>query len=70
MIANVFLLLLLIFPYAVLAQSPYTIQGKVDNVSNGAKIYLIYNRDAVSVTDSALVQSGNFTFSGEINTPS
>lgn len=69
MIANVFLLLLLIFPYAVLAQSPYTIQGKVDNVSNGAKIYLIYNRDAVSVTDSALVQSGNFTFSGEIKYP-
>lgn len=47
----------------------YTIDGQVGSLKDGDKLYLIYQLDAKQITDSALVEKGNFHFSGPLDNP-
>ncbi len=61
---------LLCSSYSLLAQKEdFTITGKLPNVKNGAKIYLISYGQAKAKRDSAFVQNGSYTFKGIISTP-
>ena len=54
-----------VLPLALLAQdAKYTLTGKVGNYNAPAKIYLQYRVDTKSVTDSALLVNGQFSFTG------
>lgn len=58
-------------PLMLFAQdTPYKIKGKVGSFNSPAKVYLIYQNGATSVTDSAVVSNGNFSFQGAISEPS
>lgn len=61
------LLLILLFPTLVLAQSNYTISGKIANKSYPTKVYLRYLKDKNYVIDSAKVVNGNFELKGSSN---
>lgn len=51
------------------AQSSFKIQGKVDQLKNGDKVFLVYQIDDRPISDSATVQDGRFTFSGPLQYP-
>jgi len=57
-------------PLMLFAQdTPYKINGKVGSFNSPAKVYLIYQNGEASVTDSALISNGNFSFQGAISEP-
>jgi len=56
-------------PLAVFAQKPFTVKGTIKGLKTGDKIYLVYKTFGNSVTDSASVVDGSFTFKGTITDP-
>lgn len=63
---KIILLALALAPAALFAQEKYQIEGKVASVSAPAKIFLTYRIDGKSMTDSAVIKNGAFTFTGEV----
>lgn len=51
------------------AQNSFTINGKVDTLKNGDKLFLVYQVEDQQITDSALVQDGRFVFKGKLDYP-
>ncbi len=51
-------------PFASIAQSPFTIKGKVGSLNAPAKAYLNYRVGSNMVTDSAVINNGAFEFKG------
>ncbi|MDB5229347.1 MAG: thiol:disulfide interchange protein [Chitinophagaceae bacterium] len=58
-------------PLAVFAQSgkPFTVNGKLTNVSNAKKVYLLYRKDGETITDSSDVKNNEYSFKGALNFP-
>ncbi len=62
--------ILLASPLSLMAQETgFHIEGKAPKVFNGKKIYLDYSKDGFSVSDSATIVKGKFTFSGQVDEP-
>jgi peroxiredoxin len=61
--------LLLLYPLILPAQSTYTIEGKIDSLKNGDKIYLSYMSENGRISDSSLVKDGRFVFKGNLKYP-
>ncbi|MFD1144342.1 redoxin domain-containing protein [Larkinella insperata] len=51
------------------AQSRFSIQGKVDQLKNGDKVFLVYQIEDRQISDSVTVQNGRFAFSGPLQYP-
>ncbi|GAB3262248.1 TlpA disulfide reductase family protein [Larkinella harenae] len=51
------------------AQSNFAIQGKVDRLKNGDKVFLVYQVEDRQISDSVTVQDGRFAFSGSLQYP-
>jgi peroxiredoxin len=64
-----FAILICTAPYLLQAQLKYTVKGKVGSVSEPAKIYLQYAVDGERKVDSAILQNGQFSFSGNLAGP-
>ncbi|MCY1518743.1 Thiol-disulfide oxidoreductase ResA [compost metagenome] len=58
-----------LLPLSVMAQKPFTIQGKVGSLNAPAKAYLSYRTGTSSVTDSVELKNGSFEFKGSIGDP-
>lgn len=56
-------------PFVTMAQGKYTIKGKVGNLNAPAKIYLSYGFPDKTVTDSAILKDGQFSFAGNTKEP-
>jgi peroxiredoxin len=56
-------------PFLLQAQAKYTVKGKVGSVTEPAKIYLQYAVDGDRKVDSAILQNGQFSFSGNLAGP-
>lgn len=56
-------------PLGLMAQKNFTIHGKIGTLSAPAKVYLEYTADGIKVEDSAILNKGNFTFRGKLNSP-
>ncbi|TDQ78111.1 TlpA disulfide reductase family protein [Sphingobacterium yanglingense] len=56
-------------PFIISAQTEFTIQGKIGTLDAPAKVYLGYNDDGKSRSDSAVLSKGQFTFKGKVKTP-
>jgi peroxiredoxin len=64
------LLLLTCLPFLSLqAQDHFELDGKVDGLHNGDKIYLVYGVEDQQITDSAMVAGGRFVFRGKLEYP-
>lgn len=57
---------LALLPIAAVAQKPFSINGDIKGLKTGDKIYLVYQADEKSVSDSATVTNGKFAFKGTI----
>lgn len=53
-------------PAVLFAQEKYVLNGKVGTISAPAKIFMTHRDGATTITDSASVTNGAFTFSGEV----
>jgi peroxiredoxin len=60
------LLILACAPAALFAQEKYEIKGKVGSITTPAKVFLSYRDGSTTVTDSAAIINGKFTFSGQV----
>ena len=60
---------LLFAPFALMAQSDFTIKGNTKSVANGNKVYLVFAENGQRTTDSTIVQNGKFQFKGKVTTP-
>ena len=58
-----------LLPLAVLAQKPFSINGDIKGLKTGDKVYLIYQADGNTITDSATVTNGTFAFKGTLADP-
>jgi len=58
-----------LLPFAAMAQKPFTVNGDIKGLKTGDKVYLIYQTDGKSITDSAIVTNGAFTFKGTLASP-
>ncbi|MBS1531152.1 MAG: AhpC/TSA family protein [Bacteroidetes bacterium] len=57
-----------LLPLAVMAQDAnFTVQGKVGSYNAPAKMYLRYVVNGKTVTDSAVLNNGNFKFNGKVS---
>jgi len=63
------LCLLLLFPILGIAQDQYSITGKVEQLKDGSKLFLVYNSDGVSYVDSTETKAGHFAFKGTLSYP-
>ena len=64
------LLLLLLLPFAVFAQSgSYLVQGKIGPNTGYNTIYLLHSADGKTMVDSGVVSKGVFSFSGNVSSP-
>jgi len=63
------LLFICLHPLTLLAQGNFEIEGKVDALKNGNRIYLVYQAEDQQLTDSAQVQNGTFHFKGTLAYP-
>ncbi|MFD2597943.1 redoxin domain-containing protein [Sphingobacterium corticis] len=61
--------ILALLPFFAFTQNLYKIEGHFSKIKDGSRIYLIYNLDEATVTDSAFVHDGRFTFEGNIEYP-
>src|SRR5690606_23273125 len=59
----------LLFPILTFAQTHYFITGKVDQLKDGSKLFLVYNSDGVSFVDSTETKGGHFSFRGQLAYP-
>ncbi|WP_127130397.1 TlpA disulfide reductase family protein [Pseudoflavitalea rhizosphaerae] len=65
-----YLLFIFLFPVAVFAQPfPFSVEGKMPERFDGAKLWLAYVADNKPVRDSAFLQKGKFSFTGSIEVP-
>lgn len=60
---------LLFAPFALMAQSDFTIKGNAKSIANGNKVYLVFAENGQRTTDSTIVQNGKFEFKGKVTTP-
>lgn len=60
---------LLLFPSMLMAQHSFKVEGKVDALKNGDKIFLVYHLEDQQITDSVVVQEGRFIFKGKLEYP-
>ncbi len=60
------LLMLALAPAVLFAQEKYVLNGKVGSITAPAKIFMTHRDGATTVTDSASVTNGAFTFTGEV----
>lgn len=58
-----------LLPLAALAQKPFTVNGDIKGLKTGDKVYLIYQTEGKSITDSAMVTNGAFVFKGTLASP-
>lgn len=58
-----------LLPLAALAQKPFTVNGDIKGLKTGDKVYLIYQTEGKSITDSATVANGVFAFKGTLASP-
>ncbi|MBE5320578.1 AhpC/TSA family protein [Pedobacter sp. MR2016-19] len=58
-----------LLPLAALAQKPFTVNGDIKGLKTGDKVYLIYQTEGKSITDSAIVANGVFAFKGTLASP-
>jgi len=58
-----------LLPFAALAQKPFTVNGDIKGLKTGDKVYLIYQTEGKSITDSAIVANGAFAFKGTLASP-
>ena len=58
-----------LLPIAALAQKPFTVNGDIKGLKTGDKVYLIYQTEGKSITDSAIVANGAFAFKGTLASP-
>ena len=58
-----------LLPLAALAQKPFSLTGDIKALKTGDKIYLFYQKDGKTITDSATVANGVFSFKGELEEP-
>src|SRR5215216_1318284 len=59
-----------LLPAVLMAQGNFNINANVKALKNGDKIYLFYQVDGQTKTDSAIVQGGGFQFAGKVPQPS
>jgi peroxiredoxin len=59
-----------LLPAVLMAQGNFNINANVKALKNGYKIYLFYQVDGQTKTDSAIVQGGGFQFAGKVPQPS
>jgi peroxiredoxin len=65
-----FLLIVVLLPFAMLAQEEsFTVTGKIGNWNAPAKIFLVYKKDGKNTADSVEVQNGTFTIKGTLRAP-
>lgn len=58
-----------LLPLAALAQKPFAVNGEIKGLKTGDKVYLIYQTEGKSITDSATVANGVFAFKGTLASP-
>ncbi|WP_412466976.1 redoxin domain-containing protein [Pedobacter sp. KLB.chiD] len=58
-----------LLPFAAMAQKPFTVNGDIKGLKTGDKVYLIYQTEGKSITDSAMVANGAFVFKGTLASP-
>ena len=58
-----------LLPLAALAQKPFSLTGDIKALKTGDKVYLFYQTDGKTITDSATVANGVFSFKGELAEP-
>ncbi|MFX1708711.1 TlpA disulfide reductase family protein [Chitinophaga sp. CC14] len=63
------LLLIGVYPLSLQAQDHFELNGKVDGLHNGDKIYLVYQVEDQRITDSTMVTNGRFVFRGKLEYP-
>jgi peroxiredoxin len=67
---KILILLILIFPLSLLAQNAgYILKGKIAQVDAPAKVYLSSEKRPGAITDSAMLQNGQFELKGTITDP-
>ncbi len=68
---KIFIYIIALMPLTTLAQvdGPFSINGKVGNLSAPSRMYLLYQLGANRVVDSAFFANGAFSFNGQINNP-
>lgn len=59
----------LLLPLITFSHEVYQIQGKIEGLKDGSKIFLVYNVNGDQFNDSTLVSGGNFTLHGKIKYP-
>lgn len=57
-------------PLSLLAQKGFTVHGKIGTLNAPAQAYLIYNNDGKQIMDSVTLNQGQFTFTGQLSSPS
>lgn len=67
---KLFFLICGFLPMALMAQQTFSINGNVKGLKNGDKVYLFYQLDDQTKSDSANVQNGKFHFTGALAHPS
>lgn len=60
---------LFLCPLGLLAQTGFTVKGKIGNLDAPAMAYLQYPADGKTVTDSAIIKNGKFLFKGRVEEP-
>lgn len=63
------MLLLCLQPLFLFAQKNFELNGKVDALKNGDKIYLVYQLEDQQIADSTTVENGRFVFKGQLDFP-
>lgn len=58
-----------LLPLGLMAQQEFTVNGNVGSLNAPAKAFLVYRVGATSVTDSATLVNGAFTFKGSVDGP-
>lgn len=58
-----------LLPLSGMAQNGFTVHGKIGTLDAPAKAYLSYSNDGVKVLDSAVLNKGQFTFTGKLTSP-
>lgn len=69
MLRSLLFTLLALSPFFLNAQTTFRINGKVDALKNGDRVFLIYGKGNQQIVDSSQVQDGRFTFEGTIDDP-
>lgn len=64
-----FLALLGVLPLMVFSQEDFTLQGKVKELPEGAKVFIQYRDNGQTVLDSTAAKDGRFTYQGSVSQP-